>query len=119
MLDRRIPFCNIIMRCDRILPMEIRLPEGYAIRAYQPGDEAAENVAGAKVHPDRIFLRALCHRAYVILRQTHAHLFPICFLRKRGPVHFHALSSTNRIRVLNILLFDKSRHSSFTGIQIP
>ena len=41
MLDRRIPFCNIIMRCDRILPMEIRLPEGYAIRAYQPGDEAA------------------------------------------------------------------------------
>ncbi len=39
MLDRTIPFCNIIMRCDRILPMEIKLPEGYAIRTYQPGDE--------------------------------------------------------------------------------
>ena len=41
MLDRTIPFCNIIMRCDRILPMEVKLPEGYAIRAYQPGDENA------------------------------------------------------------------------------
>ena len=41
MLDRPIPFCNIIMRCDRILPMEVKLPAGYAIRAYQPGDEAA------------------------------------------------------------------------------
>lgn len=41
MLDRSIPFYNIIMRCDRILPMEIALPEGYTIRAYQPGDEAA------------------------------------------------------------------------------
>ena len=41
MLDRTIPFCNIIMRCDRILPMEVKLPAGYAIRAYQPGDEAS------------------------------------------------------------------------------
>ena len=41
MLDRTIPFRNIIMRCDRILPMEVKLPAGYAIRAYQPGDEAA------------------------------------------------------------------------------
>ncbi len=41
MLDRSIPFYNIIMRCDRILPMEIKLPEGYAIRTYQPGDENA------------------------------------------------------------------------------
>ena len=41
MLDRTIPFCNIIMRCDRILPMEIKLPEGYRIRTYQPGDENA------------------------------------------------------------------------------
>ena len=41
MLDRTIPFFNIIMRCDRILPMEIKLPEGYAIRTYQPGDEDA------------------------------------------------------------------------------
>ena len=41
MLDRTIPYYNIILRCDRVLPMEIRLPEGYAIRGYQPGDEDA------------------------------------------------------------------------------
>ena len=41
MIDRSIPFFNIIMRCDRVLPMEIKLPEGYRIRPYQPGDEAA------------------------------------------------------------------------------
>ena len=41
MLDKTIPFYHIIMRCDRVLPMEIRLPEGYAIRCYQPGDEDA------------------------------------------------------------------------------
>jgi hypothetical protein len=29
MLDRTIPFYNLIMRCDRILPMEIKLPEGF------------------------------------------------------------------------------------------
>ena len=39
MIDRTIPYCDIIMRCDRILPMEIKLPEGYVIRTYQPGDE--------------------------------------------------------------------------------
>ena len=41
MLDRTIPFYHIIMRCDRVLPMEIKLPAGYAIRSYQPGDEDA------------------------------------------------------------------------------
>ncbi len=41
MIDRTIPYYNIIMRCDRVLPMEIKLPEGYAIRTYQPGDEDA------------------------------------------------------------------------------
>ena len=41
MIDRTIPYYNIIMRCDRVLPMEIKLPEGYAIRTYQPGDESA------------------------------------------------------------------------------
>ena len=41
MLDRTIPFYNIIMRCDRILPMEVKLPDGYRIRSYQPGDEDA------------------------------------------------------------------------------
>ena len=29
MLDKTIPFYHIIMRCDRILPMEVKLPEGY------------------------------------------------------------------------------------------
>ena len=41
MIDRTIPYYNIIMRCDRVLPMEINLPEGYSIRTYQPGDEDA------------------------------------------------------------------------------
>ncbi len=41
MLDRTIPFYNLIMRCDRILPMEVKLPEDYAIRTYQRGDENA------------------------------------------------------------------------------
>ena len=41
MIDRTIPYYNIIMRCDRVLPMEIKLPDGYTIRPYQPGDEDA------------------------------------------------------------------------------
>ena len=41
MLDRTIPYYNMILRCDRVLPMEISLPDGYAIRGYQPGDEDA------------------------------------------------------------------------------
>ena len=41
MIDRTIPYYNIIMRCDRILSMEVKLPEGYSIRTYQPGDEDA------------------------------------------------------------------------------
>ena len=41
MLDRTIPFYNIIMRCRRILPMEVKLPEGYTIRPWQGGDEIA------------------------------------------------------------------------------
>jgi len=40
MLDRTIPFRNVIMRCDRIPAMQVRLPEGMTIRGYQPGDEA-------------------------------------------------------------------------------
>ena len=41
MVDRSIPFRNVILRCDRILPMEVAVPKGYAIRAYQSGDEQA------------------------------------------------------------------------------
>lgn len=39
--DRTIPFYNIILRCDRWERQPIRLPEGYAIRTYLPGDEKA------------------------------------------------------------------------------
>ena len=41
MLDRTIPYYNMILRCDRVLPMEISLQEGYAIRGYRAGDEDA------------------------------------------------------------------------------
>lgn len=41
MIDRTIPYYHIIMRCDRVLPMEVKLPEGYALRTYRPGDEIA------------------------------------------------------------------------------
>ena len=41
MPDRTIPFYNMILRCDRVLPMEVTLPKGYAIRTWQSGDEAA------------------------------------------------------------------------------
>ncbi len=41
MIDRTIPYFNIIMRCDRVLPMDIKLPAEYAIRTYQSGDEDA------------------------------------------------------------------------------
>ena len=41
MIDRTIPYYNIIMRCDRVLPMEVKLPAGYSIRSYRPGDEDA------------------------------------------------------------------------------
>lgn len=39
--DRTIPFSNIILRCDRWEPKSARLPEGYTIRPYEPGDEDA------------------------------------------------------------------------------
>ena len=41
MHDKTIPFHHIIMRVDRVLPMEVTLPEGYAIRTWQPGDDDA------------------------------------------------------------------------------
>lgn len=39
MLDRNIPFYNMILRCDHIINSEIRLPDGYTFRFYEPGDE--------------------------------------------------------------------------------
>jgi len=39
MLDRTIPFYNIILRCDHYEPQEITLPDGYEIVSYRKGDE--------------------------------------------------------------------------------
>ena len=39
MLDRSIPFFNVIMRCDSYAFQRTTLPEGYRIRSYRPGDE--------------------------------------------------------------------------------
>lgn len=41
MLDRTIPFYNMIMRCDRWQAAEVLLPEGFRIKSYDPGDEKA------------------------------------------------------------------------------
>lgn len=37
--DRNIPFYNIIMRCEKLRPMDYTLPEGYSFKEYQPGFE--------------------------------------------------------------------------------
>ena len=39
MLDRSIPFFNVIMRCDSYAFQRAALPEGYRIHSYRPGDE--------------------------------------------------------------------------------
>ena len=41
MLDRSIPFYNMILRCGAPPAGPLLLPEGYRIRPYQPGDERA------------------------------------------------------------------------------
>ena len=41
MLDRTIPFYNIILRCDQVQQSEIHLPAGYAFQQYQEGFEDA------------------------------------------------------------------------------
>ena len=40
MVDRNIPFYNLILRCDHLSPAEPALPEGFVLRPYAPGDEA-------------------------------------------------------------------------------
>lgn len=40
MVDRSIPFYNLILRCDQPTPAEPVLPEGFILRPYVPGDEA-------------------------------------------------------------------------------
>ena len=40
MVDRSIPFYNLILRCDKPSPAEPILPEGFFLRPYTPGDEA-------------------------------------------------------------------------------
>ena len=41
MLDKSIPFYNMILKCEQYAAHEITLPEGYHFRTYQPGDERA------------------------------------------------------------------------------
>ncbi len=41
MLDRNIPFYNVILKCGNYIDSEIILPKGYYFRNYQPGDERA------------------------------------------------------------------------------
>lgn len=41
MLDRNIPFYNVILKCDDYFNSEIILPQGYRFRNYQAGDEKA------------------------------------------------------------------------------
>ena len=41
MLDRSIPFYNVILKCENYNNTEVTLPEGYHIRHYQAGDEKA------------------------------------------------------------------------------
>lgn len=41
MLDRTIPFYDMILRCDRCQAAEILLPEGFRFKDYGPGDERA------------------------------------------------------------------------------
>lgn len=40
MLDRSIPYCNVIMKCTRWDKTSVQVKDGYSIRSYQPGDEA-------------------------------------------------------------------------------
>lgn len=41
MLDRTIPFYNVILRCDRYQTTEFSLPDGFSFRPYRAGDEKA------------------------------------------------------------------------------
>lgn len=41
MLDRTIPFYNVILRCDEYELQNVVLPEGYSIITYRPGFENA------------------------------------------------------------------------------
>lgn len=41
MPDRSIPYCNVIMRCSGYMPGPASLPDGYRLRSWRPGDEAA------------------------------------------------------------------------------
>lgn len=41
MLDRTIPYCNMILKCRRFTDNGAELPDGYVFRGYRPGDERA------------------------------------------------------------------------------
>ncbi len=39
MLDRQIPYFNMILKCSTYQPEKIHLPENFSFRYFQPGDE--------------------------------------------------------------------------------
>ena len=39
MLDRSIPYYNLILKCDKICTTSVSLPEGYSFKMYDVGDE--------------------------------------------------------------------------------
>lgn len=41
MLDRSIPFFNLILRCDEVCRQEVLLPPGFSFTPYRRGDERA------------------------------------------------------------------------------
>ncbi len=39
MIDRSIPYYNLILKCNRICATPVSLPEGYSFKMYDVGDE--------------------------------------------------------------------------------
>lgn len=39
MIDRSIPYYNLILKCDKICTASVLLPEGYSFKLYEVGDE--------------------------------------------------------------------------------
>lgn len=39
MIDRNIPYYNLILKCDKICTAPVLLPEGYSFKLYEVGDE--------------------------------------------------------------------------------
>lgn len=39
MIDRSIPYYNLILKCTKICTIPVSLPEGYSFKMYDVGDE--------------------------------------------------------------------------------